>query len=187
MIFVPLHTKMRLKYYSGEVILILYSIFLKNFPQLLPNHPNSIGCRLRIKVLKHFLKQAGHPINIQPGVTIAGLHNVSIGNFSGIGRGSSIYAVDTVEIGNDVMIGEEIIIYTSNHGIRLSQIMRCQGMEKAPVKIGNDVWIGARVIVLPGVTIGDGSVVAAGAVVTKDVNPYSIVGGVPARKIKDRK
>jgi len=140
-----------------------------------------------MKVLKYFFKHAGHPINIQPGVTITGLHNVSIGNFSGIGRGSMIYAVDSVEIGNDVMIGEELIIYTSNHGIRRSQIMRCQGMEKAPVRIGNDVWIGARVIILPGVTIGDGSVVGAGAVVTEDVEPYSIVGGVPARKIKERK
>ena len=57
---------------------------------------------------------------------------------------------------------------------------------KISVKIGNDVWVGARVIILEGVTIGDGAVVAAGAVVTKDVPPYAIVGGVPARIIKYR-
>ncbi len=57
---------------------------------------------------------------------------------------------------------------------------------EARVTIGNDVWIGHAVIVLPGVTIGDGAVLAAGAVVTKDVAPYTIVGGVPARQIRER-
>lgn len=58
--------------------------------------------------------------------------------------------------------------------------------ELLPVEVGNDVWIGARAMILDGVTIGDGAVIAAGAVVTKDVEPYTIVGGVPARKIRDR-
>jgi len=54
------------------------------------------------------------------------------------------------------------------------------------IKIGNDVWIGAHAVILPGVTINDGSVIAAGAVVTRDVPPYSVVGGVPAKAIKQR-
>lgn len=58
--------------------------------------------------------------------------------------------------------------------------------EKHLVKIGNDVWIGSNVLLLPGITIGDGAIIAAGAVVTKDVEPYAIVGGVPAKKIKKR-
>lgn len=62
-----------------------------------------------------------------------------------------------------------------------------QGMRTAPVTIGNDVWIGMRSIIMPGVNIGDGSVIGAGAVVTKDVPAYAIVGGVPAKVIKYRK
>ena len=65
--------------------------------------------------------------------------------------------------------------------------MRYQGgKEVAPVVIGDDVWIGSRVIILPGVKIGNGSVIGAGAVVTKDVEPYSVVGGVPAKLIRRR-
>ena len=62
-----------------------------------------------------------------------------------------------------------------------------QGMREAEVIIGNDVWIGMRSIIMPGVKIGDGAVIGAGAVVTKDVPDYAIVGGVPARIIKYRK
>ena len=63
-----------------------------------------------------------------------------------------------------------------------------QGYEDyRPVVIGDDVWIGRRVIILPGVTVGGGSIIAAGAVVSKDVKPYSIVGGVPAKQIGNRK
>lgn len=66
--------------------------------------------------------------------------------------------------------------------------MGAQGMtEKRKVTIGNDVWIGQRVMIMPGVTIGDGCIIAAGAVVTKDIPPYSIAGGVPARVLKSRK
>ena len=66
--------------------------------------------------------------------------------------------------------------------------MRGQGSTPArKVTVSSDVWIGARVIILPGVTIGQGAIIAAGAVVTKDVPPFSVVGGVPARVIKFRK
>jgi maltose O-acetyltransferase len=58
--------------------------------------------------------------------------------------------------------------------------------EKRPVEIGDDVWIGARAVLLPGVKVGDGAVIAAGAIVTKEVAPYTIVGGNPARVIKSR-
>ena len=61
---------------------------------------------------------------------------------------------------------------------------RRQDLEPAPIRLGDDVWIGANATVLPGVAIGDGAVVAAGAVVTRDVPPMTVVGGVPARVIK---
>ena len=114
------------------------------------------------------------------------LWNISIGDNSGVGRNSYLSAEDNIAIGNNVMIGPQLIIYTANHETKLGVPMIMQGMRKSPVKIGDDVWIASRVTILPGVVIGDGAVVASGAVVTKNVAPYTIVGGVPAIKIKNR-
>ena len=85
-------------------------------------------------------------------------------------------------------MGTDVTIITRNHRFDRTDIpMMEQGFEEErPVYIGNDVWIGDRALILPGVHIGDGSIIAAGAVVTKDVPPYSIAAGVPARKIRDR-
>ena len=87
------------------------------------------------------------------------------------------------------MMGSNVTVITHNHAFDRTDIpMMEQGFEEErPVVIGNDVWIGDRVIILPGVHVGDGSILAAGAVVTKDVPPYSIVGGVPAKLIRMRK
>jgi maltose O-acetyltransferase len=166
------------------ILISFYNIFLKNFPS--KNSPHALGSKLRILFLRFFLRHTGKLVNIQPGVDMRPFENISIGDNSGIGRDSIISAFDRVEIGNNVMIGPQFILYTTNHKIEPHLPIIEQGMRKAPVQIGDDVWIGARVIVLPGVVIGDGSVVAAGAVVTKNVKPYSIVAGVPAKKIKDR-
>lgn len=166
------------------ILLAFYSIFLKNFPST--NSSRSFGCILRVLFLKNLFGYVGTNINIQPGVYMHPLRNISIGNNSGIGRNSYLNAIAKIKIGDNVLIGRELIIQTSNHGTNLGTPMIEQRMITEPVTIGNDVWIGARVIILPGVTIGDGAVVGAGAVVTKDVAPYSIVGGVPAKKIGER-
>ena len=86
------------------------------------------------------------------------------------------------------MMGTDVTIITRNHRFDRTDIpMMEQGFEEErPVYIGNDVWIGDRALILPGVHVGDGSIIAAGAVVTKDVPPHSIVAGVPARKIRER-
>jgi len=81
-----------------------------------------------------------------------------------------------------VLIGHNAVIATLNHNMDPAQRAN---LLPAPVHIGNDVWMGANVTVLPGVTIGDGAVIAAGAVVTKDVAPNTVVGGVPAKLIKE--
>jgi len=93
-----------------------------------------------------------------------------------------------VRIGCDVMIADQVTIRDTDHNISsVDQPMIEQGIETSPVIIGNDVWIAHGAIILKGVTVGEGSVIAAGAVVTKDVPPYAIVGGVPARVIRFRK
>jgi maltose O-acetyltransferase len=93
-----------------------------------------------------------------------------------------------VTIGRDVMMGPGVILLTRNHRFdRLDAPMRLQGgAEERPVVIGDDVWIGTRAIVLPGVTVGDGAIIAAGAVVTAPVPSRAIVGGNPARIIRYR-
>lgn len=89
-----------------------------------------------------------------------------------------------VSIGNDVMLGPGVHIYTVSHPLDADQ--RRSGVEQAkPVRIGHDVWIGGQAVILPGVTIGDGAVIAAGSVVSRDVAAYSLVAGQPARWQKD--
>ena len=87
------------------------------------------------------------------------------------------------------MMGQDCLIYTENHKYdRIDCTIDQQGYQEArPVVIGDDVWIGGRVIILPGVTIGNGAILGAGAVVTHDVPSYAIVGGNPAKIIKYRK
>ena len=86
------------------------------------------------------------------------------------------------------MMGPDVVILTHTHNIDRTDIpMGDQGSLVAKVTIGNDVWIGMRSIIMPGVKIGNGAVIGAGAIVTKDVPDYAIVGGVPAKVIKYRK
>lgn len=94
--------------------------------------------------------------------------------------GLSLECTQSVTIGDDVIIAEDVIIRDSDR----HEISGSRGMS-ASIVIGNHVWIGARAIILKGVTIGDGAVIAAGAVVTKDVPPRTLVGGVPARAIRE--
>lgn len=133
---------------------------------------------------KLMLENCGKNVNIESNATFSS--KVTLEDYSGIGINAKIYG--TCHIGRYVMMGTDVTIITRNHRFDRTDIpMMEQGFEEErPVYIGNDVWIGDRVLILPGVHIGDGSIIAAGAVVTKDVPPYSIVAGVPARKIRDR-
>ncbi len=88
-----------------------------------------------------------------------------------------------VRIGDRVNIGHDVVLLTVDHQIG-DEWRRAGWSERAPILIGNGVWIGARVVVLPGVSIGAGSVVAAGALVKHDVPEHTLVGGVPARVLR---
>lgn len=99
----------------------------------------------------------------------------------------TIYGHGGVTIGEDTLVSMKATILSSNHGVPPDgQKIREQPDELLPTKIGSDVWIGANAVILGGVTIGDGAVVAAGAVVTKDVQAGAIVAGVPARLVRKR-
>lgn len=94
----------------------------------------------------------------------------------------------TISIGNECLIGPNVVLRSSNHNYEDTSIpIRKQNSIAKNITIYDDVWIGANAVVLAGVTIGRGSIIAAGAVVSKDVEEYAIVGGVPAKLIKYRK
>ena len=110
---------------------------------------------------------------------------IIFGNNVSANRNLTIYCASRVEIEDDVMMGSGILITDNDHGIDPTEHdYRCQPLITKPVKIGRGCWIGERASILSGVEVGEHSIVAAGAVVTKSIPPYSIAAGVPARVIK---
>lgn len=134
---------------------------------------------------KLMLPKCGDNVNIEKNATFS--IRTEIGNNSGIGVNAHFYG--KVVIGDNVMMAPDCIIYVRKHESSRLDIPMCEqgSTEERPVVIGNDVWIGGRVIILPGVKIGDGAIIGAGSVVTKDVSEYDVVAGNPARVIKNRK
>ena len=113
---------------------------------------------------------------------------LTIGDGSSIGPGSFIGAAGFVQIGRNVMTGPRIIVLPENHLFERVDIpMKQQGTKRVGILIEDDCWIGADVAILDGVTVGKGSIVATGAVVTRAVPEYSVVGGIPARVLRRRR
>lgn len=109
--------------------------------------------------------------------------DVVIGDHTRIGLHNTV--IGPVKIGHHVNLAQGVTVTALNHIFKdANKRIDEQGISTAPVTIGDDIWIGANAVILPGVTIGNHSVVAAGAVVTKDVPPRSLVAGVPAKEIK---
>lgn len=164
--------------------IILYHIIGKRLP--VSYSKLSFGSkRIRYLLAKGILAKCGKNVNIERGAVFSS--RIEIGDNSGIGVNATI--VGKTIIGNNVLMGPWCIIYTRNHCFEnADKLIREQGYcVEDTVYIGNDVWIGGRVIILPGVRIGNCAVIGAGAVVTKDVPDYSVVGGNPAKIIKWRK
>ena len=112
---------------------------------------------------------------------------ITVGDRTGIGDHCFISGQGGVEIGSDVLFGPAVRVFSENHRFdQLDLPIRLQGEERAPVKIHDDCWIGAGATIVGGVTLGRGTVVGAGAVVTEDTPPGSVVAGVPARVVRKR-
>lgn len=114
--------------------------------------------------------------------------SLKIGNNVGINHYCFIGVRGDIEIGDNVIFGPRVNIFSENHNFDSLEVpIKHQGVTKDRTVIGSDIWIGANVSIMSGVTIGDGCVIAAGSVVTKDVPAYSVIGGVPAKILKNRK
>lgn len=142
---------------------------------------------LRQELARAFLDACGERVNIAPDVHLSSGTNVRIGNRSGVGRGCRIYG--GLIMGDEVMIGPDVAFLSENHRFdRLDQPIGWQGTtERAAPRIEDGAWIGLRATILPGRVIGEGAIVAAAAVVTRDVAPFTIVGGNPAAVIGSRR
>jgi acetyltransferase-like isoleucine patch superfamily enzyme len=111
---------------------------------------------------------------------------IELGREVFVGFDSEFDISESLRIGDGVLVAPGCFITDHNHRHSASMTIASQGCESRSVQIGDDVWLGAHVVVLPGVTIGRGAIVAAGAVVTQDVVPMSVVAGVPARVVSVR-
>ena len=157
--------------------------------------PSYLWDRIWAVVYKRAMRHCGKGVYIRPmSSDIKGVENLSVGDGTSIPKGSVIYCTDApLTIGRKVVFGPRPTIITGDHRIDIigKHIIDVTVEEKLPendmpVQIEDGVWVGANVTILKGVTIGRGSVVAAGAVVTHSCPPYSIIGGVPAKIIRAR-
>ncbi|MDZ7263579.1 MAG: acyltransferase [candidate division KSB1 bacterium] len=162
--------------------IIFSKIFWQQLKQAL-----ALFCSHNVWSIMH-LGARGKGTVIRPSASLANAQNIFLGRNVHINRHAYLWAGSRskIIIGDNFVSGPGIFITSDNHGLSRQQLIREQPGNEQDVVIGSDVWLGAYAIVLPGVSIADGAVVAAGSVVTKDVEAYSIVAGVPAKKIGQR-
>ena len=154
-----------------------------------------LGDNVEINALSKFGVKIGNNVSILKNTIIecTGVirdlgEGLTIGNNVGIAQNCFIQVRGKVVIGNNVIFGPNVSIFSENHNFENPELpVSVQGETRKGVIIKDGVWLGTRVVILDGVTVGKNSIVAAGSIVNKDVAPYTIVGGVPARLIKNRK
>lgn len=166
---------------KSKILFVLYKVTAQWLPI---SQRSSFAKKMRGFFAKRIVTKFGKNVNIERNAVFT--PELEIGNNSGIGIDCEVYG--PVTIGDNVMMGPEVVIYTSGHRHDRTDITIIeQGFEEPKrVVIGDDVWLGRRVIIMPGVHIGKGCIIGAGAVVTKDIPEYSVAGGVPAKVIKKR-
>jgi acetyltransferase-like isoleucine patch superfamily enzyme len=149
--------------------------------------PGPEGFLLRFLLYKALFRRLAGWCYIYPGARLSHAYGISAGRHLAVNSGAFLYGRGGLTIGDHVMIGPNVVVVSSQHRFDDPRVpMVFLGHRADPVEIGSDVWIGANAVVLPGVHVADGTVVSAGAVVTRDTEPYAIVGGVPAQTIGAR-
>lgn len=143
---------------------------------------------IRFCIWNVFLKKMGRGFFIDSGVYIRYPSKVSLGDYVSINKGCQLYpswgknTQGVITLGNHVRVGPSCVFFAAGHDSRDINLSATNDA----IVVGDYVWIGGNSTILQGVTIGEGAIVAAGSVLTKDVAPYTIVGGVPAQYIKHR-
>lgn len=165
---------------------VLALVAYYGFAWFLPGAPvpgYRFGYAVRRVLARRFLGECGDGVEIKAKAYFGRGAGVRLGDRCRIGKNCVLNP--GVVIGRDTLISPEVMIYTMNHRFADRTVsVRDQGYEDlAPVVIGSDVWVGSRSIILPGVSIGDGAIVGAGSVVTRDVSDWEIVAGNPARTL----
>ena len=146
---------------------------------LVPSH------HLRRFVYKALGAEIGKNVVFHFKTEIRGIQKLKIGKGTIVGDNALLAAQRGLTIGENVNISSNVSIYSGAHDNR-DPYFRSTPQTTRPITIGNRVWLGSNVIVLTGVNIGEGAVCCAGCVVTKDVEPYAVVAGIPAKKVNDR-
>lgn len=170
---------------SGKICYLLYTTIAKRLPG--EGLPSRWCSRLRVALLKGWvIRRIGRESGVDDQVLFTGNRSIEAGDHVGFGKGCRIHAAGGIRIGTHVMIAPYVSLITSNHRY-VTQFARADNYDELkPIVIGDDVWIGERAIVLPGVTIGRGAIIGAGAVVARDVPDCAVVAGNPARVVKFR-
>lgn len=172
----------------SAIIGVLPDSCLERWLEKLRKKPGKTTIALRYLILKSIANQIGDNVAVFSDVYLLNNKGLSTGSNVSIHPFGYIDSKGTVTIGNNVSIAEGCSIISFNHGFdSLDEPIKYQPIHKKPIVIEDDVWIGANATILGGVTVQHGSIVAAGAVVTKDTEPYDIVAGVPAKAIGNRK
>lgn len=173
----------KFKYILDILYLVITGIFLFNFLRL-------VGYYIVNYILGRTRSSIGKNSNVHPTVIIRHGKNVMIGDNCLINHNNVIQAGKSaakINIGNYVQTGPNVMMFAYNHRMEMNGVpMILQNYTEADINIEDDVWIGAGAIILAGVTLGRGSVVGAGAVVTRDVEPYSVVVSPAAKSISLR-
>lgn len=163
------------------------TLFLLFYYSIISPLPRQFGGGLLRNLVGRLILDSMAPgSSIRENVHIGKGKGLSLNENSYIGRNTFLALDEKITIGKNVMIGPQVMIFTANHGLHKNLPMIQQPTTKAPVTIEDDVWVGARAILLPGVHLGKGCVIGAGAIVSRSVEPYAIVGGIPARHIRYR-
>ena len=169
-------------------LVIIFNFIFRNIPihiinmitALLPNH--LVINRLRGFLIRPFLGSSGKRLQVGRGVIINSPENLFIGDDCYISHYCYIQAKGKVTLKDNVIIGPMSVVASSNHA-KNNDIVLNKG-ENKPIVIGKGTWCGGNVVIIAGVNIGKSVIVGAGAVVSKNVNNYMTVGGVPAKQIK---
>jgi maltose O-acetyltransferase len=168
----------------GDLMFSQWEAFILWFVGGIPGVPGfafrTAACKMLFKRLRGFAW-------IQPGVTFVQTNRISVGAHFGVNSGTYINGLGGVTMGDYVLIGSNVTISSGLHEIegRFPPVFARPGVPRA-ITIEDDVWIGAGAVIMPGVTLRSGTVVGANSVVTKDTEAYSVVAGVPARKLRSR-